>query len=33
MRIKRTRSVAGVVVGLSLLMAACGDDTADEPAT
>jgi iron complex transport system substrate-binding protein len=32
MRIKRTRSVAGVVVGLSLLMAACGDDTADEPA-
>src|SRR5690606_6316582 len=31
MRIKRTRSVAGVVVGLSLLMVACGDGAADDP--
>jgi iron complex transport system substrate-binding protein len=31
MRIKRTRSVTGVVVGLSLLIAACGDDAADDP--
>lgn len=31
MRTKRTKSVAGIVVGLSLLAAACGGDGADEP--
>lgn len=32
MHMKRTRSVAGVVVGLMVFVAACGDDAADEPA-
>jgi iron complex transport system substrate-binding protein len=31
MRIQRTRSVTGVVVGLSLLITACGDDPTVEP--
>lgn len=32
MHILRTRSVAGIVAGLSLLLAACGDDAASAPA-